>query len=150
MTKLKIWSMTFLTLAGVAVIEMKGSGYGPRVSAETGLAAQQNAASLDRRINMLEQKFYFIESRINRLEQQSALAVRPMPSTDLRKQEIDLLRNEIDTVKGHINEIECGLAKLDERTLTASMRESRRQDSRLFKDPCRLEPESPLRLSARP
>jgi len=147
MTKLKTWLITLLIIPGVALIVMAGCGYGPSVSIAT--ATTQDPATLDRRISMLEQRLYFMESRINRLEQ-SALAARPTPATDQRRQEIDLLRKEIETLKGHINEIECGLVKVDERTLTASLRELRRQDSNLYKDPCRLEPETPLRLSARP
>ena len=145
MTKLKTWFITLLIIPGIALIGIRVSGYGPRVSAET-----QDLANLERRFSMLEQRLYFMETRINRLEQQSVVAARPTQSTDQRRQEIDLLRREIETLKGHINEIECGLVKVDERTLTASVRESRRRDNNLYKDPCRLEAETPLRLSARP
>jgi hypothetical protein len=97
---------------------------------------------------MLEQRLYFIESRIGRLEQQTTIAPR-QPSTDQRSAENQLVRSEIETMKGQINEIQCGLVKLDERTLPATVRESRR-DSAILNDPCRMKPQTPLRLSTRP
>jgi predicted RNase H-like nuclease (RuvC/YqgF family) len=114
------------------------------------MAGAQDVRSLDRRISSLEQRFYFLESSINRL-QQSAVSQRPpvsQPST--RDQEINLLRGEIQTLQLRLNEIECGLVKIDERTTTSSIREARKSAGAKTVDPCRLNPATPLRLSTRP
>lgn len=110
----------------------------------------QDVASLDRRISLLEQRLYYIESNISRL-QQSIVSQRPQvlqPSA--RDQEIDLLRGTVQTLQLRLSEIECGLVKLDERTLTPAVRDARRNAGAKTADPCRLNPAAPLRLSNRP
>jgi hypothetical protein len=57
---------------------------------------------------------------------------------------------EIQTLQLRVNEIECGLVKLDERTTTSAVRETRRSDGARTADPCRLNPATPLRLLTRP
>ena len=54
------------------------------------------------------------------------------------------MAQDVNRMTLRINEIECGLLKLDERTA------SRRSDSAKSGDPCRSNPASPLRLSNRP
>ena len=95
--------------------------------------------SLDRRISALEQRFYTFESRINRLEQfaSSRLSV---PQGSNRDPEVTLLSSEVQSLKLKLATIECGLAKLDERTLTAAARKS----SARVVDPCRENPDQPL------
>ncbi|HEY7783722.1 MAG TPA: hypothetical protein VIB00_03305 [Pyrinomonadaceae bacterium] len=105
----------------------------------------QDPATLDRRISMLEQRFYIVENSVRRLEQQ--VIQRPTPLGDQRA-DTTALRAELERLKAHIETVECAVAKLDERTLSASER-SGRQDS-AYKDPCRLNPTSPLRLPSRP
>jgi hypothetical protein len=51
----------------------------------------------------------------------------------------------LEAVKGRLRELECGLVHLDERTLPASAK-ARQTEPR---DPCRLNPETPVRLSTR-
>src|SRR6266576_801731 len=76
----------------------------------------QVVGSLDLRITSVEQLLYSIESSISRL-QQSALSERSRPSHPIpRDQEIDLVRGDIQRLQLRLNEIECGLLKLDERT----------------------------------
>jgi hypothetical protein len=111
----------------------------------------QDLTSLERRISLIEQRFYSVETSINRLEQQSRLSAGVQsPSTGDRSLEINLLRGEIETLQRRLSEIECGLTRLDERTLTPTAREARRRTSTGNTDPCRLNADVPLKLSTRP
>lgn len=105
-------------------------------------AETQDPASLDRRISMIEQRFFQLESRLNRLEQ-VVVAQRSAQVPSGRDQEVELMRQEIEGLKLRLNEIECGLVKLDERTTPANARKAN-------DDQCRLNPSSPVRLSTRP
>lgn len=107
-------------------------------------AEAQDPASLDRRISMLEQRFYTFQSSITRLEQ-IVVNQRSTPAPSGRDPQVELLRQEVEGMKLRLNEIECGLVKLDERTTPANAT-TRKRDG----DPCRLNPTSPLRLSTRP
>jgi chromosome segregation ATPase len=135
-----------LLFAGAILGAISGGVY--RNGAEARSEAQpQDTFGLERRISSLEQRFYTIELSINRLEQQSMMNSRSAPSTDRREVELDLLQNQIRTLQGQLSEIGCGLLKLDERTLSASVRQARSRNSRASTDPCRLNPETPLLLS---
>ena len=104
----------------------------------------QDVSSLDRRLSLLEQRFYSVESSISRL-QQYVTSQRPQvsqPSTSDR--EIILLREEVQRLSLRLSEAECGLAKLDERTGT------RKSSAPKSTDPCRQNADTPLRLSTRP
>ena len=104
----------------------------------------QDLNSLDRRISLLEQRFYSIESNISRLQQYVA-AQRPtvsQPTTSDR--DLILMREEIQRLSLRVSELECGLVKLDERTTT------RRSTADKPSDPCRLNVDTSVRLSARP
>jgi predicted RNase H-like nuclease (RuvC/YqgF family) len=114
------------------------------------MAGSQDVGSLDRRISSLEQRLYSIETSINRLEQSAISQRAPVSQPSARDQEINLLRGEIQTLQLRVNEIECGLVKLDERTTVSAVRETRRSDGARTTDPCRLNPATPLRLSTRP
>ncbi len=105
---------------------------------------QQN---MEFRLNSIEQRVYSIESNMRRLEQQiNTFDRRPQIQTS-RNPEIDALRSEVETMKARLREIECGVAHLDERTLSASAKQARRQTEP--SDPCRLNPETPVRFSLR-
>ena len=106
----------------------------------------QDVNSLDRRISLLEQRFYSVESSISRLQQYIA-AQRPSVSQPAASdREITLMREEIQRLSLRIAELECGLVKLDERTTPAA----RRNATGRANDQCRLNPETPVRLSTRP
>jgi len=110
------------------------------------LSETQDPASLDRRISMLEQRLYTIESNINRL-QQYVTTQRPAvtaPSTSDR--DLILMREEVQRLNLRLAEVECGLLKLDERTTAPSRRNSTAKSA----DLCRQNPDTPLRLTARP
>lgn len=110
-------------------------------------AATQDPAGLDRRISLLEQRFYSLESSMNRLQQVVASQRSTGSAPETNNREITLLAQELQRLQLRMTEIECGLVKLDERTAPASTRRNGDQKST---DPCRSSPNTPLRLSARP
>ncbi|MCM3901565.1 MAG: hypothetical protein ND866_07645 [Pyrinomonadaceae bacterium] len=115
-----------------------------------GLTGSQDVRSLDRRISSLEQRLYSIESSINRLEQSARSQRTPASQPGARDPEINQLGGEIQTLQLRVSEIECGLVKLDERTATAAVRAARESAGAKAADPCRINPQGPLRLSTRP
>jgi hypothetical protein len=126
-------------LAAVVVIALGRGASG----AET-----QDPSSLDRRISMLEQRFYRLETSITRLEQYVTSQRSTSSSSDLRNREVDQLREEVQRLQLRLNDVECGLLKLDERTAVAGR--TRRSDDARPVDPCRQNPNAPLRLPSRP
>ncbi len=114
------------------------------VSLGKGSAEPQDVGSLDRRISMLEQRFYQVESSINRLQQYVAAQRPPVTQPNTSDRDVILLRDEVQRLSLRLVEVECGLAKLDERTTT------RRNNTRKSDDPCRVDVDTPVRLSARP
>jgi len=108
--------------------------------------AIQDPSSLDRRLSLLEQRFYSVESSISRLQTYVATQ-RPQvsqPSTSDR--ELSLMREELQRLTLRMAEIDCGLIKLDERTTPAA----RRNPTAKSNDPCRLNPDQAVRLSTHP
>jgi hypothetical protein len=117
----------------------------------------QTDAMLDRRISQVEQRFYYIESRLNNLESQSRYPGIVPGSTSANQNqisqlrtEVDTLRTQIDSLRSRVGEVECGLLKVDERTLTLAARQSRRQSAAGSSEPCRADTSTPIKLSARP
>lgn len=109
-------------------------------------SAIQDVSSLDRRISLLEQRFYSVEASINRLQQFIAAQRPSVSQTGASDREITMIREEIQRLTLRMAEIDCGLVKLDERTTPAA----RRNTTEGSNDPCRLNPETPVRLSTRP
>lgn len=108
------------------------------------MPAAQDVIGLDRRISLIEQRFYSLESRLNRVEQQVVGSQRVPPTTSQpRPNEINLLINEVELLRRRVVELECSVVRLDERT-GESKEESKSTD------PCRMKPQEPVRLSARP
>jgi hypothetical protein len=151
MRALRRWRMA-LPLILCAIVSITASAYWHNNS--TGLveaANTQDTTMLERRISQLEQRFYTIETSINRLEQRVSFSERQTVTQPAgRDTETTLLRSEVEALQRRLSEIECGLAKLDERTLSPAALDARRKSSVASTDPCRLNPETPLRLSARP
>jgi predicted RNase H-like nuclease (RuvC/YqgF family) len=142
------WALCIILtiIAALTVAAYRGTS----LSSASAVRETQDVTSLERRISLLEQRFYSVESSISRLEQQSRLSQSsPAPSTGERTLEINLLRSEIDALQRRLVEVECGLTKLDERTLTPAAREARRRAGAGNTDPCRLSVDSPLKLSTR-
>ena len=111
-------------------------------------AETQDPAGLDRRISMLEQRFYRLETSINRLEQLAASQRSTGSSADVRDREVDQLRQEVQRLQLRLNEVECGVLKLDERTGAGAV--NRRSGDVRAADPCRQNPGLPLRFPSRP
>jgi hypothetical protein len=102
----------------------------------------QDPSSLDRRISMLEQRLYTMESSINRLQQYVSTQRPAVAAPSTSDRDIILLREEIQRLNLSLGEVECGVLRLDERTST-------RRSSKPA-DPCRQNPDAPLRLPTRP
>ena len=149
MTKLKIWITACATIA-VTVASITVSVYSKNASADTANSSPQDVQSLDRRISVIEQRFFLIETRIGRVEQQIAVNQRPSQPSQQNNLDNELIRREVEIVKVQVGEIACGVAQLDERTLPAAARQSERRNNNRSTDPCRLNPDAPLRLFARP
>ena len=111
-------------------------------------AETQDLNSLDRRISMLEQRFYTLETSMNRLQQVLSSQRSTSPSSSVSDRDVDQLQTEVQRLQLRLNEVECGLMKLDERTATASG--NRRGGEARPADPCRQNPNTPLRLPTRP
>lgn len=118
-------------------------------------AEAQTDLLLERRLSQIEQRFYLLESRLGRLEQTSS-PVFPQSSTrtdteiSLLRTQIESLSAQIDALRMRIGDLECGLERVDERTLTPAAREARRKADPTPNDPCRANPNAPVRLMARP
>jgi uncharacterized coiled-coil protein SlyX len=136
-----------LLLSVVAGTEVGAHKEGHSPEPETTPA--QDAAYLDQRIRSVEQRLYSIQSSITRLEQQ-VLAQRPYPSQSARSPELDLLRNEVELLRARVRELECGVAHLDERTLSEAAKVARRSAGGRPVDPCRLNPETPVQNPRQP
>lgn len=109
----------------------------------------QDISRVESRINMLEQRFRSVELSISRLEQQSRLSgVTPGPSA--RGDESAILRAEVEALRRRLAEVECGLIRIDERTLAPDARDTRLKSGAGGTDPCRLNIRAPLSLPARP
>lgn len=106
----------------------------------------QDVSSLDRRISLLEQRFYTVESSISRLQQYLAAQRPSVSQPGASDRELSAIRDEIQRLSLRMAELECGMVKLDERTTAAT----RRNPQARANDPCRLNPETPVRLSTRP
>lgn len=109
-------------------------------------APPQDSIRLETRINQLEQRLYTMETSLRNLEQQLRLA--GATARGRSDEDVVLLRTAIQTLQLRLADYECGLVKLDERTLAPAMRAARRK-SGASTDPCRLNAETPLRFSER-
>ena len=113
------------------------------VSGGKSSAEPQDPTSLDRRISLLEQRFYQVESSINRLQTYVASQRPSVPQPTTSDRDVLIIRDEVQRLSLRLGEVECGLLKLDERTAT-------RRSTQKSDDPCRVNVDAPLRLSARP
>jgi hypothetical protein len=120
---------------------------GALVYGKSSTAKAQDTISLDRRISMVEQRLYGIESNIRLLQQQLEIRPRsPQPSTQ-RDPEVELLQRQVLTLQRQVDDLRCGVIRLDERTLPAANRNQTAPGARV--DPCRADADSPLSFSIR-
>ena len=147
--KMRSIRMGLWILAFCAIVATAAEAYRERPIPEPAPTAAQDVIGLDRRMSSLEQRLYTIESSISRLQQQAMTSNRSTPTQTARDPEIDRLLSEVTILTARVRELECGLAHLDERTLSASAKEARRRAGAQSKDPCRLDADAPVRLSTR-
>ena len=117
-----------------------------RGNSSTAAEATQDVSSLDRRLSLLEQRFYSMESSITRLQTYIASQRPPVTQPGTSDRDLILIREEVQRLTMRMAEIECGLIKLDERTTPATRRNAAGKSN----DPCRLNPDTPVRLSTHP
>jgi hypothetical protein len=147
--KKRYWVLVIFICAGLSLM---AKNYPTNAANNSDPSGPQDVINLDRRINALEQRFYTVESRINRLEQQSLSNSRstPIPAPSARDPEVERLRSEVESLKGRVRELECGVVHVDERTLSVRVKEGQKRTAGQSQDPCRLNAEAPVRLSMRP
>ena len=137
------WRVVLLVLGvGLGVITVL------RITPATanGPTPQQDVIRLENRIGQLEQRLFSIETGLRTLEQQSRIT--GATSRGISAEDVALLRSEIQILQRRLADDECGLAKLDERTLPPAVRDARRK-SGAGTDPCRVNVDTPLRLPER-
>jgi hypothetical protein len=142
--------MNFSRLANVVLVVVLCAVVGvlARGSSGTETNAVQDVSSLDRRLSLLEQRIYSLESSMTRLQQYVSTATQrpPVSQPDMTSErEVILVREEVQRLGLRMTEVECGLIKLDERTATGRKTSTTKQS-----DPCRANPDAPLRLPTRP
>jgi hypothetical protein len=119
---------------------------GVMASISRGNNSTQDPGSLDRRLSLLEQRFYSVESSVSRLQQYVATQRPSVPQSSTSDRDLILMREEVQRLELRMAEIECGLIKLDERTTPVA----RRNPTAKSNDPCRLNPDQAVRLSTHP
>jgi hypothetical protein len=110
----------------------------------------QSDQFLSRRVDQIEQRFYSLESRIGRIEQQQSRPAVTPPVFTTNETELSLLRSQVESLRMRVGEAECALLKLDERTLTPAARQSRAKARAAGTDVCRQDADASIKLSARP
>jgi len=139
------WMVLLACVAGLAFVTVLRVASGAR--AEDGPPAQQEVLRLETRINQLEQRLYSMETSLRTLETRSQ--VGSVSAREVTPQEVALLTSTIQTLQLRLAEDECALAKLDERTLSPAMRQSRQRSSGARTERCRLSADTPLHLPER-
>ena len=133
----------------VAAAALALSLYAVFVGRSVPTVAAQTDMYLSRRVDQVEQRFYMLESRLNRLETSSnstAISPQVRSTNDV---ELQFLRTQIDGLRTRVGELECGILRVDERTLSVAARSSRRRSAGNI-EPCRQDPARAVELSARP
>ena len=120
----------------------------------TKTAEAQTDLLLERRLSQIEERFYLLESRLSRIEQDpSVLPQSPSMRNDTEisylRSQIDAQRVQMDALRMRIGDLECGLARVDERTLTPAARDARRRTQPDGTEQCRADPNVPVKLMAR-
>lgn len=136
-----MWPAAFVLAAAVVAAGAYGGG-------SEAAAPAQDFTRIESRLTQIEQRIYTIEAGVRGLEMQSRMAGvnagRAAPDP-----EVSLLRTQVDALRLRIAEVECGLLRVDERTLTAAARDVRRRSEAAAADPCRLNADAPLPSPAR-
>lgn len=142
---------TLLAMAGAAIVIYWGVAFIFGSRAVPTVSAQQTDPFLSRRVDQLEQRLYQIDSKIDRVEQEARRPAISSPSIiGGNDAEIRALRSEIDGMRLRLGEAECGLLRVDERTLTAAAKAARKKAAAGGTENCRQNPGTAIELSARP
>lgn len=141
------WPAVLLLVAAAAVAYAARPAAGTKDAATT--PEPQDLIRVESRLGQLEQRFYALDATLRRLEQQSRVPA-PARATGARDPEVSLLRSEVESLRRRLADVECGLARVDERTLTQAAREARRKSSAGNTDPCRLDADAPAQPAPRP
>jgi hypothetical protein len=146
---LPFWWPSILALVLLFASVAAYTGKPAMTTGEAAANTPQDVTRIESRLSQLEQRFYSIEASIRNLEQQTRLS-SGMAGRSTRDPEVLQLRAEVEALRQRLAEAECGLVRLDERTLTPAAREARRKSAGNPADPCRLNADAPLRLLTRP
>ena len=144
----RVKTVLAVVAAAVVIYWALAAFFGERIGMRT--VSAQNDAYLSRRIDQLENRFYGIESRLNRLETPSRPTTINPSIIGGNEAELSLLRSELASMKLRLGEAECALLRVDERTLTSAARASRKRATIGGTENCRLNPGAAIELSARP
>jgi len=112
----------------------------------TTTVSAQRDPFLSQRISQIEQRIQMLENRVNRVEQDSRVPAITPRTNDTNDTVIRLLSTQLDTLQLQLAEAQCGLLKLDERTLTAAARNARKKSAGLGES-CRLDPNTPVQIT---
>jgi len=146
-SKQKVWNAArnAATIIGLAMLLYNGlTGIFGSQGATT--AHAQTDPFLSRRVDMIEQHLYTLESRVNQVSTTRPSIAPQLPS--IIQNDVDSVRTAVDGLRIRLGEVECGVLKLDERTLTAVQRRTTRSGSST--DRCRADFGTPIMLSSRP
>src|ERR1700759_4912352 len=120
------WLAAFALAATAAAYAARPAAHA--IATEPAATAAQDVIGLERRISLVEQRLNSIELKLNRLEPQtSSFSPGPPGSRNLRDTELELLRSQVELLQRRVAEDECGLLRVDERTLSPSARDARRK-----------------------
>ena len=113
----------------------------PIATAHSESLPQQDVLRLENRLTQLEQRLYTIENSVRSVEQQSRMA--SVSSRAVSQDELNLMRSQLQSLERRLADDECGMARLDERTLSPQRRQARKVSA---SDQCRQNTDAPLRL----
>jgi len=133
-------AVLWILVAGIATVQIVSVARAGNESPE-----QQDVLRLESRITQLEQRLYAMENNIRTIEQQSRMGSLSSRG-GVSPEELNLLRSQLQTFEQRLREDECGIAKLDERTLLPQRRAARARAAAADPDQCRQNVEAPLRL----
>jgi hypothetical protein len=136
--------LVFITVGGTFFFLAR-----PQLPGSQAAEGPQNLIRLESRMSQLEQRFYAIEINLRGLEQQVRLSsnAQAPAARDARDPQLLLLQTELETLRQRVEEVSCGLLRVDERTLTPAAREARKKAAADGAESCRANVDSPVRFS---
>ena len=106
----------------------------------------QDPSSLDRRITTLETRLFSIESNMRLIQQQVSINSRTQPAPLREDPVVDTLQRQVLILQSQLDDLRCGVAKLDERTLPSRKRTTGGAPD-TGADRCRANPDLPIMLA---